>query len=868
MSRLILKNRNPIIQNSSDLQSTDFSLTDDFGNWSDPTQISWIWLPQSITVTKSDILSTYNLSLLEERILIYSSLYEKFLLVKRDNSHLPEANVGMDNSWSRLKVIYIDTSMNELIEGIYTINSATNSRTLWNGTVDPNENVIGNIGDFYINTATSILFGPKLTTTSMVWPTIGINMVGTMGNTILTGTDTSPSNSLGKDGDLYYNSSTRYLYGPKVGDVWPAGIPLNGTNGTNGNTILSGTVTPTVGVGNNGDIYINTAAGLFYGPKTGGIWPSGIPIIGQIGLEGKSVRSGSGPPNDVVLGNVGDFYIDTASANYVIYGPKVSVFYDTIWPTSETNLIGPAGKTILNGTVAPNGNVTAAVGDFYLNTATMTLYGPKVSTTATVWPTSGTVLNGKTLHNGTISPTAGIGVDGDFYFNTATSMIYGPKVSGNWPTGVSLIGAQGIPGNTLRNGTIAPTAGVGNDGDFYLNTATSTMYGPKAVGAWPSGFSIQGIQGNPGNTVLNGTIAPTTGIGNNGDFYINTTTNALYGPKTSGSWSTGVSLIGPAAVTTDRSRTFSYTSGTPAVGQFSMTSAVVGSYTVYTVLVSTTDSRGNNVLNYLLSLNGKEMSFTRDDETQQIVYSIINVVNNTTYVTFSCYPARKFTSTFALPPVTTIVNAGYGTQTFTTSTKWIVSRFTYSRFYEFSFYDAVVTTDMSTSRWAPMVKPLAAGSSSTKITVLSNTPEIWTAEYITMGLPGDRFTDTVNTVYRGNTDFYTWYTSYSIKGIPVLLHTECIVQARIWEEAPTGYNSGVPTYVNSTNTAISNIGNGISNTRSIKLVQNYPLVVTFGGVALFKRDHRYTFRFLTDNGNISIIIDEGTIEIISLFNGS
>ncbi|OFZ05315.1 MAG: hypothetical protein A2491_01860 [Bacteroidetes bacterium RIFOXYC12_FULL_35_7] len=53
-----------------------------------------------------------------------------------------------------------------------------------------------------------------------------------------------------------------------------------------------------------------------------------------------------------------------------------------------------------------------------------------------------------------------------------------------------------------------------------------------------------GINGLDGKTVLNGTIDPTT-EGTDGDFYINTTANTLFGPKTAGAWGVGVSLIGP-----------------------------------------------------------------------------------------------------------------------------------------------------------------------------------------------------------------------------------------------------------------------------------------------------------------------------------
>lgn len=60
-----------------------------------------------------------------------------------------------------------------------------------------------------------------------------------------------------------------------------------------------------------------------------------------------------------------------------------------------------------------------------------------------------------------------------------------------------------------------------------------------------SSYGPQGIQGIAGNTVLSGTGAPGAGLGVNGDFYINRTNWDLYGPKTAGAWSLATSLIGP-----------------------------------------------------------------------------------------------------------------------------------------------------------------------------------------------------------------------------------------------------------------------------------------------------------------------------------
>lgn len=53
-----------------------------------------------------------------------------------------------------------------------------------------------------------------------------------------------------------------------------------------------------------------------------------------------------------------------------------------------------------------------------------------------------------------------------------------------------------------------------------------------------------GGPGADGKTVLNGTTVPSNALGTNGDFYIRTTTNEIYGPKTAGVWGAGVSLGG------------------------------------------------------------------------------------------------------------------------------------------------------------------------------------------------------------------------------------------------------------------------------------------------------------------------------------
>ena len=85
-------------------------------------------------------------------------------------------------------------------------------------------------------------------------------------------------------------------------------------------------------------------------------------------------------------------------------------------------------------------------------------------------------------------------------------------------------GSAGADGKTVRNGAGVPSAGLGVDGDFYINTTASTIYGPKAAGSWgaptnlvgPQGAQglqgiqgIQGIQGVPGTNGSNGATGAT-----------------------------------------------------------------------------------------------------------------------------------------------------------------------------------------------------------------------------------------------------------------------------------------------------------------------------------------------------------------------
>jgi hypothetical protein len=78
-------------------------------------------------------------------------------------------------------------------------------------------------------------------------------------------------------------------------------------------------------------------------------------------------------------------------------------------------------------------------------------------------------------------------------------------------------GSCGSSANTILNGSTVPASGIGNDGDFYLDTTSETLFGPKAGGSWPAaGTSLvgpQGAAGSQGATGSQGAVGPagTTG---------------------------------------------------------------------------------------------------------------------------------------------------------------------------------------------------------------------------------------------------------------------------------------------------------------------------------------------------------------------
>ena len=97
-----------------------------------------------------------------------------------------------------------------------------------------------------------------------------------------------------------------------------------------------------------------------------------------------------------------------------------------------------------------------------------------------------------TLLNGLGAPNATDGIDGDFYLDTLSSNLYGPKKKGKWPLPKNLVGPVGPQGPVGKQGS------EGKVGD---------------KGASTSSTGTQGIQGIPGTPGPAGTTGPSGGAG-------------------------------------------------------------------------------------------------------------------------------------------------------------------------------------------------------------------------------------------------------------------------------------------------------------------------------------------------------------------
>ena len=113
--------------------------------------------------------------------------------------------------------------------------------------------------------------------------------------------------------------------------------------------------------------------------------------------------------------------------------------------------------------------------------------------------------DGSQILSGTGAPATTLGKVGDFYFDTSARAIYGPKTATGWGTpivlsGTGIDGVDGADGSQILSGAGAPASTLGKAGDFYFDTSARAIYGPKTTTGWGTAISLVGAQGPPGQS--------------------------------------------------------------------------------------------------------------------------------------------------------------------------------------------------------------------------------------------------------------------------------------------------------------------------------------------------------------------------------
>ena len=150
-------------------------------------------------------------------------------------------------------------------------------------------------------------------------------------------------------------------------------------------------------------------------------------------------------------------------------------------------------------------------------------------------------------------------------------------------------------------------------GFVFLATDTEALYVRLSAGGWSGAISVRGpagpegpqgaagptgATGGPGasgNGILSGTGSPAAGLGVNGDWYIDTGADAIYGPKTAGAWGSPTSLVGPAGAagaTGSQGPAATIAVGTVTTGAAGSSASIVNSGTTGAAVFDFTIPRG------------------------------------------------------------------------------------------------------------------------------------------------------------------------------------------------------------------------------------------------------------------------------------
>jgi hypothetical protein len=192
------------------------------------------------------------------------------------------------------------------------------------GTTLP-QNTIGKNGDIFINT-TAGSFAQKQSGAWLVKYTLPINN-GTDGTVLYgsgipgAGVGNNNDTYINIDTGIFHHKAAgtwTQVFSMQTGPQGPKGDKGDtGVTGANGKTILSGTSNPSNSTtGTNGDLYLNTNTYQLFGPKTVGVWGSGTSIMGLTGEQGDPGPTGTPGAGVVTGGTTGQVLSKVSDADF------------------------------------------------------------------------------------------------------------------------------------------------------------------------------------------------------------------------------------------------------------------------------------------------------------------------------------------------------------------------------------------------------------------------------------------------------------------------------------------------------------------------------------------------------------------------
>ena len=383
---------------------------------------------------------------------------------------------------------YLDYGSQRLMSAPYALYAKTAGVQLnqWRYGATAPAAALGNIGDFYLNTATGDVHYKSAAST---WTLTG-NIKGPQGNAGATGATgpagatgatgaTGPAGVAGPQGPAGATGATGAT-GPAgpVGATGPAGVAgpqgiagTNGINGTNGTAVLNGNTNPNAGIGVNGDFYINTVTNELFGPKANGAWPAGVSLVGPAGVAGPQGPAGATGP----AGPTGPTGLTGATGAAGPQGPAGATGPTGL--TGATGATGPAGVAGPQGPTGPQGPAgLLASGSAAGNT-------PYWDGTQWVLNSSNIFNNGSSIGIGTVAPNASAALE----VNSTTKGFLLPTMTQTQrnaistpATGLLIYQSDNTPGFYYYNGSawtaIAGAAAGGGGAAGYSSTANTLIY--------------------------------------------------------------------------------------------------------------------------------------------------------------------------------------------------------------------------------------------------------------------------------------------------------------------------------------------------------------------------------------------------------